>query len=191
MIEQMRAKNEADNAKLTVFKNSPASKYSSKSASKTGSAVRMTAKDRARYLDSQKMANGIVPEPDFDSYDLTDTEEYNSDASAASARRKEKRIPRWARSENLEKLVKKQFSPSFAVDPFELFGQVETCDLKAMFKEVRRKKKEKKVVKEEVRTYHRSRKSSGDWSKYQITDEEKRQYKIVQRQYMAEAWKVF
>jgi Inner centromere protein, ARK binding region len=99
---------------------------------------------------------------EFDSYEMTDGE-YDSDDDDASAARASKRIPDWARSANLTKALEVQYSKNFSIDPDELFGEVETCNLEAIF----------------GLTYpkFRRRNSSGDWTKHRVTSEEKRMYK--------------
>lgn len=99
---------------------------------------------------------------EFVSYEMTDGE-YDSDDDEASAARAAKRIPDWARSANLTKALEVQYSKNFSIDPDELFGEVETCNLEAIF----------------GLTYpkFRRRNSSGDWTKHRVTSEEKRMYK--------------
>jgi Inner centromere protein, ARK binding region len=99
---------------------------------------------------------------EFVCYEMTDGE-YDSDDDDASAARASKRIPDWARSANLTKALEVQYSKNFSIDPDELFGEVETCNLEAIF----------------GLTYpkFRRRNSSGDWTKHRVTSEEKRMYK--------------
>ena len=98
----------------------------------------------------------------FVSYEMTDGE-YESDDDD-SEDRESKMIPEWARSSNLTKALEIQYSKKYAIDPDELFGEVETCNLEAIFG--------LKLPK------FRHRNSSGDWTKDRVTREEKRMYKL-------------
>lgn len=110
--------------------------------------------------------NPTVTKPlkeEFVSYEMTDGE-YDSDDDDDCAARESKMIPDWARSANLTKALEIQYSKNYPIDPDELFGEVETCNLEAIF----------------GLTYpkFRRRNSSGDWSKDKVTSEEKRKYKL-------------
>ena len=103
--------------------------------------------------------------PEFTNYEMTDGEyESDDDEEEDSSESNKKLIPDWARSKNLEKALEIQFSKDYPIDPDVLFGEVETCNLEAIFG--------KRSAK------YRHRNSSGDWTKDRVTDEEKRWYKL-------------
>jgi hypothetical protein len=98
-----------------------------------------------------------------ESYVISDHEE-DSDDSDANHRRATKKVPSWARRENLIPALEIQHSANYPIDPDDLFGEVETCDLDAIFpgRKLERCKR---------------RGSSGNWEKDGITAEEKLEYK--------------
>ena len=103
--------------------------------------------------------------PEFTSYEMTDGEyDSDDDDEEAFSENNKKQIPDWARSKNLEKALEIQFSKDYPIDPDELFGEVETCNLEAIFGKRSSK--------------YRHRNSSGDWTKDRVTEEEKRWYKL-------------
>jgi Inner centromere protein, ARK binding region len=95
-------------------------------------------------------------------YELTDVEGYDSGDDSTSYR-ENKPIPKWARGSNLIKALERQYSPSHNVDLDEIFGEVFTCDLEAIFGR--------------QQSRYRRRNSSGDWSAHVVTDKEKKDYK--------------
>jgi Inner centromere protein, ARK binding region len=97
-------------------------------------------------------------------YEMTDVEEYDS-GDDCSSHRENKPIPAWAKSANLIKALERQYSPSQHVDLDEIFGEVFTCDLEAIFGR-------------KLSRYKR-RNSSGDWSAHVVTEHEKRAYKLA------------
>ncbi len=101
--------------------------------------------------------------PEFTSYEMTDGEYDSDDDEDDVSESNKKMIPDWARSRHLEKALEIQFSKNYPIDPDDLFGEVETCNLEAIF--------DKKSLK------YRTRNSSGDWANDRVTAEEKRWYK--------------
>jgi hypothetical protein len=101
-------------------------------------------------------------------YELTDSDS-ESDSSEASRQRAilraGKPIPEWARTKNLVPTLESQFSKECLIDPDELFGEFETCDLCAIFPNSTSEKRYKR------------RTSSGNWADHRLTDEEKARYK--------------
>lgn len=104
-----------------------------------------------------------VKQPEFTSYEMTDGEYDSDDDDDDISTGNQKMVPDWARSKNLEKALEIQFSKNYPIDPDTLFGEVETCNLEAIFG-----KKSSK---------YRHRNSSGDWTKDRVTSAEKRWYK--------------
>lgn len=106
---------------------------------------------------------------EFVNYEITDAEpESDSDESETSRESNHKApvrkpVPDWARSHNLRMALERQYSPDYPIDPDELLGEVETCNLEAIFG-----KKSSK---------YRRRNSSGDWTKHRVTADEKLAYK--------------
>lgn len=103
--------------------------------------------------------------PEYTNYEMTDGEYDSDDDEDDVSETNTKIIPDWARSKNLEKALEIQFSKEYPIDPDVLFGEVETCNLEAIFG--------KRTSK------YRNRNSSGDWTKDRVTSEEKRRYKLL------------
>jgi Inner centromere protein, ARK binding region len=103
----------------------------------------------------------VPTQEEYLSYEMTDGE-YDSDDEDYEPRR-EKRYPDWVSSTNLIKALEVQYSSSCRIDPDALFGEVETCNLEAIFNRKSSK--------------YRHRNSSGDWTEHRVTAEEKRIYK--------------
>jgi Inner centromere protein, ARK binding region len=115
---------------------------------------------------SDNKSSSKKPAKEFVNYEITDNEDSDSDSDDEMSQEKAaKRIPEWAKRENLIKALNLQYSTNYPIDPDELFGEVETCDLEAIFN-----KKSNK---------YRRRNSSGDWTKDRVTSEEKRAYKLA------------
>ena len=98
-------------------------------------------------------------------YDISDKEsdsesDYESDDDRSHGK---KQLPSWAVKERLNAALETQFE-SQRVDPDELFGEVETCDLAAIFKG-------------NMKERYKKRTSSGNWLCDRATDSEKRAYK--------------
>ena len=73
-------------------------------------------------------------------------------------------IPKWAQKTNLLPALEKQFlGGEHKVDPDEIFPEVSTCDLEAIFDQ-----KKKRYIK---------RSSTGNWTKDTVTATEKLVYK--------------
>ena len=73
-----------------------------------------------------------------------------------------KYIPSWALRANLHPMLDQQFAKG-GRDPDEIFGEVETCDLQAIFLENKNR--------------YKKRTSSGLWTKDRATSSEKLAYK--------------
>lgn len=106
-----------------------------------------------------------LPSP-RETYEISDKEdsdddEYDSDEE--ERKRQAKTIPAWARKEVLQPHLNNQFAPG-GPDPDQIFGEVETCDLKAIFE----KSKNVKAWK---------RRSSGNWENDRATKAEKEEYR--------------
>lgn len=108
--------------------------------------------------------------PPMDTYEISDREDSDTDDSDSEAEneKKKKKIPTWAKKENLLPALEEQYLGCVdgrRVDPDELFPEVETCDLEAIFGANKKNAK------------YRSRTSSGNWSRDQVTAAEKLVYK--------------
>lgn len=113
----------------------------------------------------------VLPKPqEFLSYEMTDEEYDSEDEEEEEDRRmqEQKQIPEWARSTNLQKALEIQFRDDYPIDPDELFGEVQTCNLEAIFGKGLSK-------------YRKKRNSSGDWTKDRVTTAEKKRYKEIMR----------
>ena len=107
----------------------------------------------------------LLKQPEFTNYEMTEGEYDSDDDDYDAPEANTKIVPDWARSRNLEKALEVQFSNDYPIDPDVLFGEVETCNLEAIFG--------KRTSK------YRNRNSSGDWTKDRVTSEEKRRYKLL------------
>ena len=109
-----------------------------------------------------------------DNYEISDTEgssdeeDEDSDSdSSESNKRKKKFVPLWAEKGQLQAALERQFGrqDGYAIiDPDELFGEVETCDLKQIFGSPKAAK-------------YKKRTSTGNWTKDRVTAAEKLAYK--------------
>lgn len=100
----------------------------------------------------------------LDTYELSDREESDSEEDE-SKKKPKKRIPSWAKTVNLNKALEHQYSVGrLQLDPDEIFGEVDTCDLDAIFADSKKSR-------------FRQRTSSGNWSKDRVTSVEKADYK--------------
>ena len=123
-------------------------------------------KPPAAFSDKKTSAKKPPVVEEFVNYEMTDTEyDSGSDDESETGQNFQKAVPEWARSKNLLNALEHQYSPNCPIDPDEYFGQVESCNLEAIFN-----KKSSK---------YRRRNSSGDWTKDRVTDEEKRVYKLA------------
>lgn len=99
----------------------------------------------------------------LDTYEMSDHGgSSDTDEEEERARRVGKRIPNWAHKENLKSALHRQYTDN-SVDPDELFGEVTSCNLEAIFG---RKK-----------TKYNKRTSSGNWTKDRATVAEKLAFK--------------
>jgi hypothetical protein len=112
------------------------------------------------YEHTRPQPTPIILSKSEDNYEMSDSGS-DSDSSEASRRRATKRFPDWARRKNLIIAMEHQFSKHCQIDPDELFGEIETCDLCAIFPSSESKKRYKR------------RNSSGNWAEYRLTEEEK------------------
>ena len=99
----------------------------------------------------------------MDTYEMSDREEDSSDYDSEEEAKPKKRIPRWARKENLIPALERQFLDGpHRMDPDAIFPEVSTCDLESIFanKKARYKK----------------RTSSANWAKDKVTAAEKLVY---------------
>jgi len=123
-------------------------------------------KMRAKALQRSPVVAQVAPRPkkEEESYVMSDHDEDSDDSEGERRRRATKKIPSWARGENLIPALEIQFSADYPIDPDELFYEVETCDLDDIFPE---RKKER----------FKRRGSSGNWEQDRVTSEEKLAYK--------------
>lgn len=99
----------------------------------------------------------------LDTYDMSDHDgNSDTDEEEERARRVGKRVPNWAHSKPLLKALTQQYTKK-TVDPEELFGEVDTCNLEAIFG--------RKKAKYQRRT------SSGNWTRDKATVAEKLAFK--------------
>lgn len=121
-------------------------------------------------------AKDAAPHPkerptDTSTYDMSDngeSSEGDGDDSDDEDKHNKKNIPRWARKENLERILRVQFGPNASDPSPAIFPDfVDTCDLEAIFEptDVRKKKRFQK------------RSSSGNWFGDRPTAREKAVYK--------------
>ena len=111
---------------------------------------------------SAKQARSPVLSP-LDTYDMSDHGgDSDTDEEVEYERRKGKRVPGWAQKENLKQALQRQYTDN-SVDPDDLFGEVTTCNLEAIFG---RKK-----------TKYQKRTSSGNWTRDRATVAEKLAFK--------------
>ncbi|CAB9510124.1 Inner centromere protein, ARK binding region [Seminavis robusta] len=103
----------------------------------------------------------------LDTYEISDREDSESDEESESedeSREPRKKVPDWAQKANLLPALERQFaSGDERIDPDEIFPEVKTCDLQAIFNN-----KRSRYVK---------RTSSGNWSRDRVTAAEKLTYK--------------
>lgn len=109
------------------------------------------------------------PQSPMDTYEISDREGSDSDDSDSEVEndKQKKRIPLWAQRSNLLGALEEQYNGKVdgkKVDPDDIFPEVQSCDLVAIFGS---KKAEK----------YRSRNSSGNWMRDKATAAEKLVYK--------------
>jgi hypothetical protein len=113
-----------------------------------------------------KVAKPKPPSP-MDTYEISDREGSDDSDSEAENDNKQKKIPTWAGRAHLVKALEEQYHGQLGgtrVDPDDIFHEVQSCDLVAIFGH---KKADK----------YRSRNSSGNWMRDQVTAAEKLVYK--------------
>jgi hypothetical protein len=96
-------------------------------------------------------------------YEISDREDSDSDDSEDEDGKREKELPKWVSKENLRPALHEQYIGK-SLDPDEIFGEVHTCDLEAIFGN-------------QMKSKYRSRTSSGNWSQDRVTAAEKLVYK--------------
>ena len=96
-------------------------------------------------------------------YEISDRENSDSDDSEDENGKRKKELPQWASKENLRPALQAQYIGK-TVDPDEIFGEVHTCDLEAIFGN-------------QMKSKYRSRTSSGNWSQDRVSAAEKLVYK--------------
>ena len=87
----------------------------------------------------------------------------DTDEEEERARRVGKRVPNWAHKEHLKQALHRQYTNN-TVDPDDLFGEVTTCDLEAIFGNKKAKRYQKRT-------------SSGNWTRDKATVAEKLAFK--------------
>jgi len=103
----------------------------------------------------------------MDTYEMSDRGDSDSDDESEKEEEDipKKKIPAWALKPNLIPALERQFLEGVGrIDPDEIFPEVSTCDLDAIFEY----KKKKRFAK---------RASSGNWAKDRVTASERLAYK--------------
>jgi hypothetical protein len=106
--------------------------------------------------------------PPMETYEISDREDSDTDDSDSEAEndKQKKKIPSWAQKTNLVPALEQQYKGRIdgrRVDPDDIFPEVQSCDLEAIFGNKKAK--------------YRSRTSSGNWTKDRVTVAEKLVYK--------------
>lgn len=101
-------------------------------------------------------------------YEISDREESDSDSSESESEneKRKKKIPLWAQKANLLPALEQQYNGCIGgqrVDPDEIFPEVQTCDLEAIFGG--------------KKSRYTRRTSSGNWTNDKVTTAEKLVYK--------------
>ena len=100
----------------------------------------------------------------LDTYEMSDHGgNSDTDEEEERSRRVGKRVPTWANKENLKRALQHQYTTS-TVDPDDLFGEVTTCSLEAIFGDRKKSKYQKRT-------------SSGNWARDRATVAEKLAFK--------------
>ena len=107
--------------------------------------------------------------PPMDTYEISDREDSDTDDSDSECENEKakKKIPVWAQRTNLYAALQEQYNGrigSKRVDPDEIFPEVQSCDLEAIFGPKKSK-------------MYKRRASSGNWANDQVTAAEKLIYK--------------
>jgi len=125
------------------------------------SPIRTIASSKKKKTKTPKHETPLSP---LDTYEISD-HGGDSDSDDDDSEKQPKRIPTWARKINLLPALEHQFAhaKSCKLDPDEIFGEVQTCDLEAIFNR--------------DRSRYKQRTSSGIWTKDRATSAEKEAYK--------------
>lgn len=185
LAAQMREK-----AAARAFQNK-ASNSVSKTGAKTTTKAAAVASSSKRYLpftNNSNNSNNNVPDilgatlkqpqlikksskvfSPMDTYEISDREDSETDDSDSESEneKQKKKIPVWAQRSNLYSALEEQYNGrigSVKVDPDDIFPEVQSCDLEAIFGP-----KKSKLFKR--------RASSGNWANDQVTVAEKLVYK--------------
>lgn len=108
-----------------------------------------------------------TPPKPMETYEISDREDSDSDDSEAENEKNKKKIPAWAVKDMLLPALEAQYNGCIEgrrVDPDMIFSEVETCNLEAIFGK-------------KMNAKYRTRTSSGNWSRDQVTAAEKLVYK--------------
>lgn len=126
----------------------------------------------ATQCDTAVAASQEKPEPEnnYEISDKEDSDDDDSDSDSSESSKHRKRVPIWAQKDQLLPELERQFShrDSSYIDPDELFGEVESCDLKDIFGSPKKSK-------------YQRRTSTGIWTKDGVTAAEKMAYKREHR----------
>jgi Inner centromere protein, ARK binding region len=115
----------------------------------------------------QNVSSTVEMSPPEENYVISDREDDDdSDNDSCESGKPKQQIPRWAHKERLLKALDAQFRRTHDTyeDPDEIFGEVETCNLKDIFGSPRKGKLQRRT-------------SSGNWTKDRVTSAEKIAYK--------------
>jgi hypothetical protein len=101
----------------------------------------------------------------LDTYELSDREASDSDSDSEDGSQKpKKRVPVWAQRANLIPALDHQYARTGSrTDPDIIFGEVQTCDLQAIF--------------DQKKARYQRRTSSGNWNQDRASAAEKLTYK--------------
>ena len=162
----------------------------STSVSKTGSTTMSTSSNKRHlpFKNNSNYSNNTVPDSlgatlkqpalikkpskvlsPMDTYEISDREDSETDDSDSEAEndKPRKKIPTWAQRPNLLAALQEQYNGrigSVKVDPDDIFPEVQSCDLEAIFGPKKSK-------------LYKRRASSGNWANDQVTAAEKLVYK--------------
>ena len=115
------------------------------------------------YMKKPKIASPL------DTYEISDREDSDTDDdsdSEAHNSKQKKKIPEWAKRDNLMPALEAQYNGCVdgrRVDPDDIFSEVQTCDLEAIFGN--------------KKSRYTRRNSSGNWTNDKVTAAEKLVYK--------------
>jgi hypothetical protein len=137
----------------------PSGKLASTSSDRTPAESGKTTSTPASTTSQQSVLSPL------DTYEMSDREQSESDSDSENETRKDKkRVPSWAQKPNLIPALEKQYTAkSSKFDPDEIFGEVQTCDLQAIF--------------DQKKARYQRRTSSGNWNQDRATAAEKLTYK--------------